>query len=89
MCLGVPGRVIERDGETAIVDFFGVRRRVSLRMLDESVVPGDYVLNSVGFALRRIPSSEIGPMLALYERLIELADEDGPTPDPPSRDRAG
>lgn len=76
MCLGVPGRVIEVDGWIATVDFFGVQRKVSLQVVDEPVAPGDYVLNHVGFAIRRIPEDEIGETLALYERLIELAEQD-------------
>lgn len=76
MCLGVPGRVVEVDGWIATVDFFGVRRQVSLQVVDEPVAPGDYVLNHVGFAIRRIPEDEIGETLALYERLIELAEQD-------------
>ena len=76
MCLGVPGRVIEVKGWLATVDFFGVQRQVSLQVVDEPVAPGDYVLNHVGFAIRRIPEDEIGETLALYERLIELAEQD-------------
>jgi hydrogenase expression/formation protein HypC len=78
MCLGVPGKVIEIDGMIAVVDFFGIQRPVSLQVVDEPVVPGDYVLNHVGFAIRRIPPEEIAETLALYERLIELAEEDDP-----------
>jgi len=78
MCLGVPGRIIEIDGALATVDFFGVQRPVSLRLVDEPVAPGDYVLNHVGFAIRRIPPEDIAETLALYERLIELAEEDDP-----------
>ena len=76
MCLGVPGRVVEIQGMMATVDFFGVERQVSLQVVDEPVAPGDYVLNHVGFAIRRIPESEIGETLALYERLIALAEEE-------------
>jgi len=76
MCLGVPGRVIEVDGLMALVDFFGVQRRVSLQVVDEPVAPGDYVLNHVGFAIRRIPPEDLEETLALYERLIELAESE-------------
>ena len=55
MCLGVPGKVMEIDGMLATVDFFGVRREVRLDVVDEPVAPGDYILNHVGFAIRRIP----------------------------------
>jgi hydrogenase expression/formation protein HypC len=77
MCLGVPGKVVEIHGSMATVDFFGVERQVSLQVVDEPVAPGDYVLNHVGFAIRRIPEDEIGETLALYERLIEIAEAEG------------
>ena len=66
MCLGVPGRVVEVDGLTATVDFWGIRRPVRLDVVDSAVEPGDYILNHVGFAIRRIPAEEIGETLALY-----------------------
>lgn len=73
MCLGVPGRVLSVEGLLAEVDFFGVRRRVRLDIVDEPVSAGDYVLNHVGYAIRRIPEQEIGETLALYELLLREA----------------
>ncbi len=73
MCLGVPGRVISVDGPLAQVDFWGVTRQVRLDVVDEPVAPGDYVLNHVGYAIRRIPAEEIGATLALYEELLREA----------------
>jgi hydrogenase expression/formation protein HypC len=70
MCLGVPGLVIECDDLSALVDFWGVRRRVRLDLVDEPVAPGDYVLNHVGFAIRRIPPSDVATTLELYEQLL-------------------
>jgi hydrogenase expression/formation protein HypC len=74
MCLAVPGKVIEVDGMVATVDFWGVRRQVRLEIVDQPVSPGDYVLNHVGFAIRRIPEEEIAATLDLFE---ELLGEDG------------
>jgi hydrogenase expression/formation protein HypC len=76
MCLGVPGRVLSVSGDVASVDFFGVRKDVRLDIVDEPVAPGDYVLNHVGFAIRRIPREEIGETLALYEALLRGAGDD-------------
>jgi len=77
MCLGVPGKVIEIDGILATVDFWGVRRQIRLDIVDEPVAPGDYVLNHVGYAIRRIPPEEIGETLELYESLLaDSTDED-------------
>jgi hydrogenase expression/formation protein HypC len=70
MCLGVPGKVVEVDGLVATVDFWGLRKQVRLDVVDAPVVPGDYVLNHVGFAIRRIPASDAEDTLALYAELL-------------------
>ena len=76
MCLGVPGRVLEVRGQTALVDFFGIRRETRLDVVDQPVAPGDYILNHVGFAIRKIPEAEILDTLALYELLLREAEGD-------------
>jgi hydrogenase expression/formation protein HypC len=77
MCLGVPGKVVSVLGNVAVVDFWGVRREVCLDIVDEPVSPGDYILNHVGFAIRRIPEEDIGETLLLYETLMrESAPDD-------------
>jgi len=76
MCLGVPGRIVSVNGSVAVVDFWGVRREVCLDIVDEPVAPGDYILNHVGFAIRRIPEEDIGGTLSLYEGLLKEANAD-------------
>jgi len=76
MCLGVPGRVIEIRDNLALVDFFGVSRQVRLELVDEPVAPGDYILNHVGYAIRRIPESDIEGTLAMYRQLLQEAEND-------------
>ncbi len=71
MCLGVPGRIVEIGDLTALVDFWGVRRRVRLDLVDEPVAVGDYVLNHVGFAIRRIPAEDVATTLELYAQLLK------------------
>jgi hydrogenase expression/formation protein HypC len=69
--------VVAVDGLVARVDFWGVEREVRLDVVDEPVQAGDYVLNHVGFAIRRIPEAEIQETLALYDELLaELERED-------------
>ena len=74
MCLGVPGKVIAVDGLCATVDFFGVRKQIRLDIVDVPVLPGDYVLNHVGFAIHRIPADEVGETLALFETILKNAE---------------
>jgi hydrogenase expression/formation protein HypC len=76
MCLGVPGRVVEVNGLSAAVDFWGVKRQIRLETVDEPVKPGDYVLIHVGFAIRRIPKEQAEETLALYDELIRAEEQD-------------
>ena len=73
MCLGVPGKVLAIDGLVATVDFFGVRKALRLDIVDEPVQVGDYVLNHVGFAIRRIPAEEVQETLALFDQILAVS----------------
>jgi hydrogenase expression/formation protein HypC len=73
MCLGVPGRIVAINDLTAIVDFWGMRREVRLELVDQPVEVGDYILNHVGYAIRRIPETDIQGTLDLYEQLLREA----------------
>ncbi len=72
MCLGVPGKVLAIDGLNATVDFFGVKKELRLDIVDEPVQVGDYVLNHVGFAIRRIPPEEVQETLALFDQILDV-----------------
>jgi hydrogenase expression/formation protein HypC len=73
MCLGVPGKVLDISGLEAVVDFFGVKKTLRLDIVDEPVQVGDYVLNHVGYAIRRIPADEVQDTLALFEQVLKEA----------------
>jgi len=68
MCLAVPARVVELNGDSAIVDLDGIRKETSTVLLDEIAV-GDYVLIHVGFALERIDPVEAAKTLKLFDEL--------------------
>ena len=70
MCLGVPGEIQEIDGHEAVADFWGVERRVRLDVVGDDVDVGDYILNHAGFAIRKIPESEVEETMAIYESLF-------------------
>ncbi len=76
MCLGVPGQVVEVKGKIALVDFWGTRKNVRLDAMPVAVVPGDYVLDHAGFAVRRIEPDQVADTLALYEVILCEAGED-------------
>jgi len=68
MCLAVPARVVELNGDIAIVDLDGIRKETSTLLLDDVAV-GDYVLIHVGYALERIDPLEAAKTLALFAEL--------------------
>jgi len=79
MCLAVPGRVTEvRADDTALVDFSGVAKSVSLALVEDIGVD-DYVLVHVGYALQKIDEDEAQRTLALFAELQdELAGQEPP-----------
>lgn len=71
MCLAVPGKIVEvQGGEIATVDVGGVRKQISLALVDDVVV-GDYVIVHVGFALNRLDPEEAAKTLELFKQVAE------------------
>ncbi|MDP2833221.1 MAG: HypC/HybG/HupF family hydrogenase formation chaperone [Pseudomonadota bacterium] len=65
MCLAIPARVVEiKENDQAIVDLGGVRKDISLALV-EGVVVGDYVIVHVGYALTLLDPEEAEKTLAL------------------------
>ncbi|HXH65086.1 MAG TPA: HypC/HybG/HupF family hydrogenase formation chaperone [Mariprofundaceae bacterium] len=70
MCLALPARVValDRDAELATVEMGGVKKEVSLALVD-GVETGDYLLIHVGYALERLSEDEAAQTLALFDEL--------------------
>jgi len=77
MCLAVPGKIIEIDGQTAKVDFGGVTHEANLMLIEDASV-GEYVLIHAGFAIQRLNAEEAEETLRLFGELgraLEREDE--------------
>jgi len=74
MCLALPVKVVEIDtgtaGDWAVVDLGGVKKEVSLALLDDVQV-GDYVILHVGYALSKLDPEEAAKTLALFSAMNE------------------
>ncbi len=69
MCLAIPAQVVElRDGDSAVVDLAGVRKEISLSLV-EDVAVGDYVIVHVGYALNKLDPEEAAKTLALFAEI--------------------
>lgn len=84
MCLSIPSKVVEIDeNNMATVDTMGVKRQVTLDLIDEKVEVGDYVLIHVGFAMNKISKEEALESIRIYEEIVsqmesgEIDEEEG------------
>jgi len=73
MCLSLPAKVIEINGDIADVSVGGTVFKAGLQMLD-GVKPGDYVLLHAGFAIQKINEEEAGEILRLLEEMEKSMD---------------
>lgn len=75
MCLAVPSKIVEIDGQLATVDVMGLRKQVSLLLLPEEPKIGDYVLVHAGFAINRMEPEQAEEALKIFEKLIKDMEE--------------
>lgn len=73
MCLGVPGEIVSIHGMSAIIDCWGTQREVQIEMLDEAILPGDFVIEHDGLVIRRIPEGDVDRTIELYEAVLAEA----------------
>lgn len=73
MCLGIPMRVIESNGLTALCEGRGVRRNVNVMLVDEAA-PGTWLLIHINNAVRVLEeqeAAEIGGALDMLEAALD------------------
>ncbi len=84
MCLGVPGKIIEKyqvgDLPMGKVDFGGVVREACLAYVPEAEI-GDYTVIHVGFAISRLSEQEAMESLETLREMMRLEDELGQQPE--------
>lgn len=74
MCLAIPAKIVELlPGDMAMVDLGGVRKDISIALVDGLAV-GDYVILHTGFALSRLDPEEAERTLALFAEMGTLAE---------------
>jgi hydrogenase expression/formation protein HypC len=80
MCLAIPGEIVQMvegsNDQLALVDVVGVKRRINIGLLDDSVIPGDWVLIHVGFAMSKVDEKEAAEALSMLEMMGETFTEE-------------
>jgi len=70
MCLAIPARIIEIEGDMARVDFGGVVRDAAVTLIEDPTV-GDFVIVHAGFAIQRLDEEDALETLRLFAELAE------------------
>jgi hydrogenase expression/formation protein HypC len=73
VCLAVPARLSQVEGDRGIVDLAGVVREVSLMLLPDAQV-GDYLIVHAGYAIQRLDEEEAQETLKLLEEMVRAAE---------------
>ncbi|UCC57730.1 MAG: HypC/HybG/HupF family hydrogenase formation chaperone [Candidatus Bathyarchaeum sp.] len=70
MCLAIPAKVLEIQGDVAKVDFGqGVAREVNVMLVEAHV--GEYVLVHAGYAIQIVDQEAAEESLRLWRELLE------------------
>ncbi len=70
MCLGIPALVVELGDGTAVVEIGGVRREISLALIEDAA-KGDWVVIHAGFAIQKLDPGEAEKTLALFKEIAD------------------
>lgn len=68
MCLGIPMKVAKIDGDEAVVESGGLKRKANLSLVNDIEV-GDYILMHAGFAIEKLKESEAKKTLRALKEL--------------------
>ena len=69
MCLAVPARIVELEGDQAVVDTMGNKFEAKTTFL-ENVKIGDIVLVHAGFAIATVDEQEARETWELFDQII-------------------
>jgi hydrogenase expression/formation protein HypC len=69
MCYAIPAKIIEIDGDSAVVDYGGVLKKVNLSLIDNPMA-GDYVLIHAGFAIEKLAKKSAEESLKIIRNFM-------------------
>ena len=81
MCLAIPVLIQEIEGQEAVVEIGGVKRKVSLALTPETKV-GQSVLIHAGYAIGVLDEEEAQETLKLLEEMAACVDKEAESAEP-------
>jgi len=78
MCLAIPMKIADINGDIAKCEAAGVRRDVNLHLLNDIPLRvGDYVLVHLGYAIQQVPSPDAQASWEAYDAMQVARDISG------------
>ena len=71
MCLGMPSKVVEINGNKCVVEMMGVKSEISIELL-EGVKVGDFVLVHAGCAIQILDEEDALRTIEIFNEIKEL-----------------
>lgn len=74
MCIAVPGRIEEINGDEAVVNYGGIKFTTNIMFIKEPNV-GDYVLIHAGCAVEKLDEKEAEETIQIFKELAEVIEK--------------
>lgn len=70
MCLAIPGKILEISGNSALVDFDGIKQNVIIALIQNPEI-GRYVIVHAGYAIEQINEKEAMEAIEQWREISE------------------
>ncbi len=74
MCLGVPMKIVSKEGDSVVAEVDGVQKEANVMLLGEEVVVGDYVIVHAGFAISKLDEEYARETIRLMREVFSEED---------------
>jgi len=75
MCLAIPGKILEINGNQALVDFDGIKQNIVIALIQSPEI-GKYVIVHAGYAIEQINENEAMEAIEQWKEIAEDQDLD-------------
>ena len=75
MCLAIPGKILEINGNQALVDFDGIQQKIIIALIQNPEI-GKYVIVHAGYAIEQINEEEAMEAIEQWKEIAEDQDLD-------------
>lgn len=75
MCLAIPGKILNIDGNSALIDFDGIKQKVIIALIQDPEV-GKFVIVHAGYAIEMMDEKDALESIEQWKELAEEQDLD-------------